>query len=137
MLSLKDKLRCFIVKCMAIDRSLIDYSRINIEDLSKKDVEYLIDLYTKELLVRCRGDMELVNSLSRVYVYDYVKKDKYRDREYIYNTFRENDYSLNYIELYLYNSILQDYAIINKIKYKELKDVETHIYKVHVKDIYN
>ena len=137
MLSLKDKLRCFIVKCMAIDKSLIDYSRINIEDLSEDEVEYLIGLYNKELLLRCRGDMELVNSLSRVYVYDYVKRDKYTDRDYVYDCFQKNGYNLEYIELYLYNNMLRDYAIINKLKYKELKDIELHIYKVDIAKIYN
>ena len=137
MLSLKDKLRCFIVKCMAIDRDLIDYSRINIEDLYEDEVEYLIELYNKELLIRCRGDMELVNSLSRVYVYDYVKRDKYNDKEYVYDSFCKNGYNLEYIELYLYNNMLRDYAIINKLKYKELKDIELHIYKVHIAKIYN
>ena len=137
MLSLKDKLRCFIVKCMAIDRDLIDYSRINIEDLSEDEVEYLIELYNKELLIRCRGDMELVNSLSRVYVYDYVKRYKYTDKDYVYDCFHKNAYDLEYIELYLYNSMLKDYAIINKLKYKELKDIELHIYKVDIAKIYN
>jgi hypothetical protein len=137
MLSVKDKLRCFIVKCMAIDRSLIDYSRINIEDLSDEDIVELIHLYKKELLNRCRGDMDLIHSLSRVYVYDYVKKDKYTDKEYVYDSFEKNGYKLYYLELYLYNSMLRDYAIINNIKYKELKDIELHIYKVHIEKIYN
>ena len=122
---------------MAIDRDLIDYSRINIEDLSEDEVEYIIELYNKELLIRCRGDMELVNSLSRIYVYDYVKKDKYNDKEYVYDSFCKNGYNLEYIELYLYNNMLRDYAIINKLKYKELKDIELHIYKVHIAKIYN
>ena len=136
MLSLQDSLRCYIIKCMAVDKDIIDYSRININDLSNDEVGELIEIYKKELLFRCKGDMELVNSLSRVYVYGYVKKYTDNKKE-VYSMFSKNDYSLDYIELYMYENVIREYAVINKLEYKDVVCIENHIYKTHVNKIYN